>query len=65
MSHLAHVQIASVPEHNEPDRGEVAYDHILALLGRLGYEGFVGCEYRPFARTEESLVWLSRLWCLR
>jgi 2-dehydrotetronate isomerase len=41
------VQIASVPERREPDEGEVNYPAILAALDRLGYAGFVGCEYRP------------------
>lgn len=56
---LAHVQIAGVPERHEPDRGEVAYGHIFALLDRLGYEGFVGCEYHPATATEEGLGWLA------
>ncbi len=54
---IAHVQIASVPERREPDEGELNYPHILAALDRLGYAGFVGCEYRPRGRTEEGLGW--------
>ena len=54
---IAHVQIASVPERTEPDEGEVNYPHILAALDRLGYAGFVGCEYRPRGRTEDGLGW--------
>ncbi|HWZ11355.1 MAG TPA: TIM barrel protein, partial [Xanthobacteraceae bacterium] len=41
----------------EPDEGEVNYPEIFALLDRLGYAGFVGCEYRPRGRTEEGLAW--------
>jgi hydroxypyruvate isomerase len=54
---IGHVQIASVPERREPDEGEVNYPEILAALDRLGYAGFVGCEYRPRARTEDGLGW--------
>jgi len=54
---IAHVQIAAVPCRHEPDEGEVNYREIFAALDRLGYAGFVGCEYRPRARTEEGLAW--------
>lgn len=55
---IGHVQIASVPERHEPDEGEVHYPHVFALLDRLGYEGYVGCEYNPRARTEDGLNWI-------
>jgi hydroxypyruvate isomerase len=54
---IGHVQVASVPERREPDEGEVNYPEILAALDRLGYAGFVGCEYRPRGRTEDGLAW--------
>ena len=54
---IGHVQIASVPERCEPDEGEVNYPEILTALDRLGYAGFVGCEYRPRGRTEDGLAW--------
>jgi len=57
--HIGHVQIASVPERNEPDRGEVSYPHLLALLDELGYRGWVGCEYRPAGGTVEGLGWFA------
>ncbi len=56
---IAHVQIAGVPERHEPDQGEVSYPHLFALMDRLGYAGFVGCEYRPRARTEDGLGWMG------
>jgi 2-dehydrotetronate isomerase len=54
---IAHVQIAAVPSRHEPDEGEVNYPEIFAMLDRLGYAGFVGCEYRPRASTEAGLGW--------
>jgi hydroxypyruvate isomerase len=54
---IGHVQIAAVPTRREPDEGEINYAEIFATLDRLGYAGFVGCEYRPRGRTEEGLAW--------
>jgi len=54
---IGHVQIAAVPTRCEPDEGEINYAEIFATLDRLGYAGFVGCEYRPRGRTEEGLAW--------
>ena len=65
--HLAlvgHVQIAAVPSRHEPDEGEVNYSEIFAMLDRLGYGRWVGCEYRPRARTEDGLGW-ARAYGLR
>ena len=56
---IGHVQIASVPTRNEPDVGEVNYSHIFNLLDEKGYQGWVGCEYRPKGNTEEGLGWFK------
>lgn len=56
--HVGHIQIAGVPERHEPDTGEVNYPYLLALLDELGYEGWVGCEYRPAKGTVEGLGWM-------
>jgi len=61
ISHVGHVQIASVPDRHEPDEGEIDYRHIFRLLDELGYPGWVGCEYRPRGRTEDGLGWLEEL----
>ena len=58
---IGHVQIASVPARHEPDEGEVNYRHIIKLLDEMGYDGYVGCEYRPRGRTEDGLVWLREM----
>ena len=57
---IAHVQIAGVPDRHEPDAGEVNFPHLFAVLDALGYEGWVGCEYRPAGRTEDGLGWFRR-----
>jgi hydroxypyruvate isomerase len=44
---VGHIQIASVPERQEPGGGELNYGYLLALVDSLGYAGWVGCEYRP------------------
>jgi len=54
-----HVQIAGVPERHEPDVGEINFPYLFELMDRLGYDGWVGCEYRPRTTTMEGLGWLS------
>ena len=54
---IGHIQIASVPERHEPNDGEVNYPYLFRLLDQLGYDGWVGCEYRPRGRTEDGLAW--------
>lgn len=56
---IGHVQIASVPSRNEPDGEEVNYPFLFQELDLLGYEGFVGCEYRPRGKTTEGLDWFT------
>lgn len=55
--HIGHVQLAGVPERHEPDLGEVNYPAVLAHLDALGYQGWVGCEYRPAGDTRAGLAW--------
>ncbi|MCX7174282.1 MAG: hydroxypyruvate isomerase family protein [Proteobacteria bacterium] len=54
---IGHIQIASVPERHEPNDGEVNYPYLFRLLDELGYDGWVGCEYRPRGKTEDGLAW--------
>lgn len=59
-SHIGHVQISAVHDRGEPDCGEIAYPYVLAELHRLGYEGYVGAEYKPRGTSVESgLGWLG------
>jgi hydroxypyruvate isomerase len=57
---VGHVQIAAVPTRGEPDEGEIAYPHVFEAIERLGYTGWIGCEYKPRARTAEGLSWAKR-----
>lgn len=54
---IGHVQTASVPDRHEPGTGEMNDAALFAELDRLGYAGFVGCEYIPAAGTVEGLGW--------
>jgi hydroxypyruvate isomerase len=54
-----HVQIASIPSRHEPDGEELNYGFVFSELDRLGYDGFVGCEYNPRAGTLAGLGWFQ------
>lgn len=55
-----HVQIASVPDRHEPDEGEINYQYIFDKLDEIGYQGYVGCEYKPRAETTAGLAWFEQ-----
>lgn len=56
---IAHVQVADNPGRHEPGTGEINYAFIFSALERLGYEGWIGCEYVPSTDTSVGLGWLS------
>ncbi len=57
---IGHFQCAGVPGRTEPDIGEIDYAHIFALIDLLGYEGWIGAEYKPVASTEAGLGWMDK-----
>jgi len=57
LPHIGHVQFADVPGRHEPGTGQIDFPPLFALLDRLGYQGWVGAEYRPSRRTEDTLAW--------
>lgn len=57
---FAHIQIASVPDRHEPDEGEINYEYIFNKLDEIGYDGYVGCEYKPRAETTAGLGWFEQ-----
>lgn len=60
-SRISHVQIAGNPGRHEPDSGEINYRFIFAELERLGYAGWIGCEYIPRTTTSAGLGWMKAL----
>jgi hydroxypyruvate isomerase len=46
-----------VPVRHEPDGGEINYPFVFAEVDRLGFAGWIGCEYRPRAKTDAGLGW--------
>lgn len=56
---IAHVQIADNPGRHEPGTGEINYAFLFGLLDEEGYEGWVGCEYKPAAATSAGLGWFA------
>ena len=56
---IRHFQIAGVPGRHEPDVGEINYPFLFELIDSLGYEGWIGCEYRPRAGTRAGLAWAA------
>ncbi len=58
---IGHVQLADNPGRNEPGSGEINYAFVFAHLDRIGYSGWVGCEYKPATSTEAGLGWRQRL----
>lgn len=58
LSRTRHIQVAGVPGRREPDSGEVNYPFLFYMLDRIGYDGWIGCEYKPHGITEDGLDWV-------
>jgi len=54
---IGHIQLADNPGRNEPGTGEINYGWLLKHLDALGYDGWVGCEYKPAQETAAGLGW--------
>ena len=57
---VGHLQIAGVPQRHEPDLGELNFPYLFDVIDELGWDGWIGCEYRPAAQTSSGLGWLRR-----
>ncbi|MGH9916559.1 MAG: TIM barrel protein, partial [Pyrinomonadaceae bacterium] len=56
---IAHVQLADNPGRHEPGTGEINYPFVFEALDQAGYDGWIGCEYKPKAETQRGLGWLN------
>jgi hydroxypyruvate isomerase len=54
---IAHIQLADNPGRNEPGTGEINYRFLFGFLDSIGYDGWIGCEYKPKAATNDGLGW--------
>jgi len=61
LSKIGHIQLADNPGRNEPGTGEINYHFLFKFLDRIGYQGWIGCEYKPTANTEAGLGWIKQL----
>ncbi len=56
---IAHLQLADNPGRNEPGTGEINYAFLFQFIDKIGYTGWIGCEYKPATTTEAGLGWRS------
>ena len=54
---VGHIQIANPPDRNEPDQGEIDYAFLFDEIDDAGYDGWIGCEYKPRTNTLAGLKW--------
>ncbi|WP_434362415.1 hydroxypyruvate isomerase [Parasalinivibrio latis] len=59
LAEIGHVQLADTPGRHEPGTGELNYHFLFSHLDSIGYQGWVGCEYKPATTTAEGLAWLK------
>ena len=60
LGRIGHIQLADNPGRHEPGTGEVNYEFLFALLDRVGYAGWIGCEYIPASTTLAGLGWVQQ-----
>ena len=56
---IGHMQLADTPGRHEPGTGEINYPFLFSQIDKLGYQGWIGCEYRPAGNTEAGLGWMK------
>lgn len=61
LARIGHVQLADNPGRHEPGTGEINFRFLFAHLDRIGYDGYIGCEYKPTGVTEDGLGWMTAL----
>ena len=61
LARIGHIQLADNPGRGEPGSGEINYPWLFRHIDRLGYEGWIGCEYKPATTTQAGLGWVNAL----
>ena len=56
---IPHIQLADNPGRHEPGTGEINYPFLFGFIDRLGYQGWIGCEYKPATTTDAGLGWIK------
>jgi hydroxypyruvate isomerase len=59
LARIAHLQLADNPGRHEPGTGEINYPFLFGFLDKIGYDGWIGCEYKPAAETTAGLGWVK------
>lgn len=57
LASIQHIQLADNPGRGEPGTGEINYPFLFSFLDKIGYEGWIGCEYKPKTTTQDGLGW--------
>jgi len=60
LARIAHLQLADNPGRNEPGTGEINYGFLFDYIDRIGYQGWIGCEYKPKTETVAGLGWAKQ-----
>ncbi len=55
---IGHIQLADVPGRHEPGTGEINFTNLFRFIDEAGYNGWIGCEYKPIGKTEDGLEWV-------
>ena len=61
LTHIGHIQLADNPGRNEPGTGEMNYPFLFKYLDKIGYAGWIGCEYKPATTTQAGLGWIKAM----
>jgi len=59
LARIAHMQLADNPGRHEPGTGEINYPFLFQFIDKLGYSGWIGCEYKPETTTTAGLAWIK------
>jgi hydroxypyruvate isomerase len=55
--HIGHIQFADCPGRHEPGTGNINFESVFNAINKCGYGGWVGAEYIPSKKTQNTLSW--------